>query len=161
MLTPIFMLMKSQLNMQRELLNQASLNANQSATNGEFSDIKSALDYTESKMAIETAVVHTYFRYGSASFQPSTEFSDVLLPAAQEARKINLLGRTDSNVANRANARIAFARAQAVKNYLIKRGISADKIETSSLPAGDFIGLSSTKAGRALNRRVTIELISG
>jgi outer membrane protein OmpA-like peptidoglycan-associated protein len=156
--TPIFMLMKHQLIMQRALLNRVS--ENQKPTAGELFDIQSALDFTESKMAIEAAVVQAYFRFGSTAFKPSAEFTNVLLPAALEAKKVNLFGRTDSNIADAINTKIAHGRAQAVKNYLIKKGVSADKIEASSLAAGDFIGPSSTKAGRALNRRVTIEIIT-
>ncbi|MGB7815547.1 MAG: OmpA family protein [Methylotenera sp.] len=155
---PIFTVMKNQLAQQRELLDRASQNSKY--TGSELSDIHSRLDFIESKMALETAVVHVHFALGKSTLMPGAELTSILIPAAREANKINLFGRTDSNVADKINAKIARSRALAVRSYLIAHGVPANKIEVSSSSAGNFIAPSFLKEGRALNRRVTIELVT-
>jgi outer membrane protein OmpA-like peptidoglycan-associated protein len=62
-------------------------------------------------------------------------------------------------VAGPNDARIALGRALSARNYLIEHGVSPDKITVDSQADGDFIAPNDTKAGRALNRRVEIELL--
>jgi flagellar motor protein MotB len=93
------------------------------------------------------------------SIHPSLEAA--LIPAALTSSAIDVRGRTDSKVAGPADASIAQARADAATAFLLSRGVTRDKISVSSLPAGDRVAPSSTKEGRALNRRVEIELRSG
>lgn len=157
MSAPIFTVMKNQLAQQRGLLEYQ--NQTSSRKKKELAAIRSKLDSIESQMTQEIAVVNVNFAYGNSNFRPAYEMEDVLIPAAIQARKINLYGRTDSKVGGGANLKIARARVLAVRDYLIKNGVDANKINISSLAAGDFVAPSSTSSGRALNRRVAIELI--
>ena len=74
---------------------------------------------------------------------------------------IALYGHTD-NVGNEAtNTELSKARAEAVKNYLISKGIGAERFSDvqgygSSQPIAD----NSTSAGKAKNRRVQIKLVN-
>ena len=69
-------------------------------------------------------------------------------------------GRTDAVVPGADDPKIALGRALAARQYLVERGVSADKIKVFSLPAGDRIAPAGMEQGRALNRRVDIELVN-
>jgi len=69
--------------------------------------------------------------------------------------KIKIEGNTD-NIEKDAD-KLSEGRANAVKTYLVSKGISADRIEVegggSTMPIGD----NNTTAGRSKNRRVEIK----
>lgn len=155
--SPIFVLMDQQLSYQQKLLDRENANPNYSGA--ELFDIQSHLDFIAAKKAQETAVVHVYFPSGSTAFIPGASMRNLLVPAAKQAKKINLYGRTDSKVADEINDAIARGRAQSVRDFLVKHGVPANKIVVSSLAAGNFIAPSGSEEGRALNRRVTLELL--
>jgi outer membrane protein OmpA-like peptidoglycan-associated protein len=52
-------------------------------------------------------------------------------------------------------------RAQAVKNYLVKKGIAEDRIETIGYGPDRPIGDNKRTRGRNLNRRIEFELLPG
>lgn len=94
-----------------------------------------------------------------SAFLPSPPLREELVRAARAARRIEIRGRSDSALASAANGRIALARAQKARQFLLKHGIAAGKIRMRYLAAGDFIADNATDAGRARNRRVEIEAI--
>lgn len=154
----IKMIMKEQLQYQRQLLDKAS--ANPIYTGEELFQINSRLDAIESKIAMQNAVVHVYFPFESTVFNPDSKLMDALLPVTKDAVIVNLYGRTDSKVADDINTQIAKGRAEAAKSFLIEHGVPSDIIRTSWLAAGDFIASAGMEDGRKLNRRVTIEVIT-
>jgi outer membrane protein OmpA-like peptidoglycan-associated protein len=62
-------------------------------------------------------------------------------------------GYTDSEAANRDASQQS---AQAVKAYLVSRGVAADAIDVKAFGAARPIADNGTMAGRAKNRRVEI-----
>jgi len=105
------------------------------------------------------AIVHVNFAPGHTAFKPGEAVKRVLAPAAKLVDRVSVHGRTDAQVAGPNDARIALGRALSARNYLIEHGVSPDKITVDSQADGDFIAPNDTKAGRALNRRVEIELL--
>jgi outer membrane protein OmpA-like peptidoglycan-associated protein len=77
-------------------------------------------------------------------------------PGAQ----INLVGHTDSIGGDAFNLRLSERRAEAVKDYLVKHGIDAARIQTSGRGKADPIGDNKTEKGRAENRRVEVQILS-
>ena len=67
---------------------------------------------------------------------------------------INIYGHTDSIGSDAVNLRISSQRAEAVKNYLVAKGISASRMFTEGLGKSSPIASNDTDAGRAKNRRV-------
>jgi OmpA-OmpF porin, OOP family len=67
-------------------------------------------------------------------------------------------GHTDSDGADAANQTLSENRAAAVKNYLIDKGISADRLSSAGFGEGSPVAPNTTKAGKALNRRVEVKL---
>ncbi|MES1982028.1 MAG: OmpA family protein [Pseudomonadota bacterium] len=74
----------------------------------------------------------------------------------QPDAKLQIAGYTDSRDVKKLNKQLSAARAESVKEYLVNKGISAERITTSGEAAANPIGDNNTEAGRALNRRVEI-----
>ena len=71
--------------------------------------------------------------------------------------RIRIAGHTD-NVGNaRANRRLSERRAQAVRDYLISRGIEDSRIEAVGYGAQRPVASNDTEEGRAQNRRIEAE----
>jgi len=69
-----------------------------------------------------------------------------------------LKGYADSTGSASANLKLSQDRANAVKNYLVGKGAQANKIQAEGFGQANPIGDNKTAAGRAMNRRVEIEL---
>lgn len=122
--------------------------------------ISAELDKIEARIAgVAATIYRVRFGFAQADFTLSEEAKATLLPAARAARLINVRGRTDSAVADEANERIARARAEAARAFLIANGVEASRIRTYAQAAGGFVAPNNTEEGRAKNRRVEIELI--
>jgi len=70
--------------------------------------------------------------------------------------KIKIEGHTD-NVEKDAD-NLSMQRAEAIKSYLVSKGISVDKIKVESSGSTMPIGDNNTTAGRTKNRRVEIKV---
>lgn len=69
-------------------------------------------------------------------------------------------GHTDSIGSQAYNQQLSEKRAKAVAEYLNGKGISSEKIFTEGRGASQPIASNSSEAGRALNRRVEIEVVA-
>jgi outer membrane protein OmpA-like peptidoglycan-associated protein len=65
-------------------------------------------------------------------------------------------GHTDSTGSEAHNQRLSERRANAVRDYFIKQGISADRIRAKGFGESKPIASNDTEEGRALNRRVEL-----
>ncbi|WP_317142947.1 OmpA family protein [Endozoicomonas sp. 8E] len=72
---------------------------------------------------------------------------------------VDIVGYTDSTGSNKINLPLSEDRARSVADYLIYQGVAGSRITYSGAGASDPIGNNSTMQGRALNRRVEINLI--
>lgn len=73
------------------------------------------------------------------------------------AMNVNLQGHTDNIGTAKYNMGLSLRRADAVKQYLINKGISADRLATEGFGFSDPATSNDTAEGRALNRRVIIQ----
>jgi outer membrane protein OmpA-like peptidoglycan-associated protein len=77
---------------------------------------------------------------------------------ANPTLKVHFLGHTD-NIGNKsANILLSLNRANAVKEYLQKQGIAAERITYEGFGSSKPIDSNATEAGRARNRRVEVIL---
>ncbi|MCM1310972.1 MAG: OmpA family protein [Bacteroides sp.] len=69
---------------------------------------------------------------------------------------VQVYGYTDNTGSLEVNQRVSTGRADAVRNYLLKCGVAANRITAQGLPMQDYVASNDTGAGRAQNRRVEI-----
>jgi outer membrane protein OmpA-like peptidoglycan-associated protein len=77
---------------------------------------------------------------------------------ADTALQISIEGHTDNKGNAAANLKLSAKRAQAVKNYLVKKGIAATRINAQGFGDAKPIANNAIPAGRAKNRRVELHL---
>ena len=70
-----------------------------------------------------------------------------------------VVGHADATGPAAYNQKLSERRAEAVKAYLISKGIAAEKINTQGMGERQPVADNATRAGRAMNRRVTVEVV--
>lgn len=99
------------------------------------------------------------FASGSAKLNPSAGAQlDKGVEFAAKYQNTNLVvtGYTDDRGDAKKNLQLSAARAEAVKSYLVKHGVAADRISTKGEGEASPIADNKTAEGRAKNRRVEI-----
>ncbi len=74
--------------------------------------------------------------------------------------RVEIQGYTDNIGPEDYNLEIGEERAQAVKDYLVGRGVSADRLTTKSFGESRPIASNDTEEGRAMNRRVEFKVLN-
>ncbi len=69
------------------------------------------------------------------------------------------VGHTDSIGTDAYNQKLSVRRAEAVKAYLVSKGIEANRVYTEGKGKKQPVASNKTAAGRAKNRRVEIEVV--
>ena len=69
------------------------------------------------------------------------------------------VGHTDSVGADAYNQKLSVKRADAVKAYLVSKGIEKNRVYTEGKGEKQAVADNKTAAGRAKNRRVEIEVV--
>jgi outer membrane protein OmpA-like peptidoglycan-associated protein len=114
----------------------------------------------ESRGMVITLSGAVLFPSGAASLLPGAmvklnEVADALTKSNPESR-IVVEGHTDSQGHIDFNQDLSMRRAQAVRDYLVSRGMAADRITSEGLGSSRPIAPNSNPEGRANNRRVEI-----
>ena len=110
----------------------------------------------EKAAANSLRIVHFAFNSTQVSI-PAAEAS-ALVEEAKVAPLVLLRGRTDGMADSSAESRIAQARANAVRDYLVASGVDPTRIRTTHQPSGDHLADNRNPQGRSLNCRVEIEV---
>lgn len=100
------------------------------------------------------------FETGKSVLLPGAKqrLNDVAKALKEDARKISILGHTDSVGADDMNQRLSQSRAEAVRTYLVSQGVPTDRIRAEGMGETSPIASNETPDGRANNRRVEIVL---
>lgn len=114
-----------------------------------------AYAFTTNSMGV---VIRVFHQYAQTEFEPSEAAAQALRASVHGAEHIEVRGHTDSNVVDPLDRLIAIERAAKARNWLIDNGADAAKITTYSFTAGHFLAENRTQKGRAMNRRVEIEI---
>lgn len=73
--------------------------------------------------------------------------------------KVEVAGHTDSQGAAAYNQSLSSARADAVRTYLINKGVSAGNLSARGYGENEPVASNGTAAGRAANRRVELRIL--
>jgi len=109
---------------------------------------------TEKKIELKQTV---YFDFNKATIKPvSYALLDDVAQAMKDNPKIKVevQGHTDSVGNDNFNLKLSQKRAESVRNYLIKKGISSDRMVPKGYGENVPIADNRTKEGRDQNRRV-------
>jgi outer membrane protein OmpA-like peptidoglycan-associated protein len=109
---------------------------------------------------VETQVLEgVNFDFDKATLRP--ESHAILDKAAatlkkQGKTKVKVAGHTDSRGSDSYNLKLSQRRAETVRNYLIKKGVAADRLTAKGYGESRPIADNATKEGRFKNRRVEL-----
>ncbi|GHN02020.1 hypothetical protein WSM22_35090 [Cytophagales bacterium WSM2-2] len=123
-----------------------------------------AADYSKKATTVlASGEWHITFETGRAVLRP--EAKDVVeqiynLLIEAENSKLELIGHTDNTGTRDGNYSLSLARAEAVKTYLMQKGIPGTRFQkVDGKGQDDPVGDNKTDAGRARNRRVVVTLL--
>jgi OOP family OmpA-OmpF porin len=101
------------------------------------------------------------FETGAATIHPSSyKMLDEIFESAvvAEGLKLGVYGHTDNKGSDAVNVPLSERRAEAVKAYLLKKGLKESRMEAKGFGSSQPIADNSTESGKAKNRRVEIVL---
>ena len=103
-----------------------------------------------------------FFDFDKATLKPAGKAK--LDELASKVQGINLeviiaVGHTDSVGSDAYNQKLSVRRAEAVKAYLVNKGIDKSRVYTEGKGETQPVADNKTKEGRAQNRRVEIEVV--
>lgn len=101
------------------------------------------------------------FETGSATIKPSSYklLNEIFESAVvAEGLKVGVYGHTDNNGNDNVNIPLSEKRADAVRQYLLKKGLPEGRVEAKGFGSSKPIADNSTESGRSKNRRVEIVL---
>jgi OOP family OmpA-OmpF porin len=104
------------------------------------------------------AVAH--FGFNRATLDPRDRdaiLADVAKLKGVTWQTVTATGHTDATGSSAYNTRLSAKRAQAVKSYLVNKGLGADMIRTQAKASAAPVADNDSDAGRAQNRRTEIE----
>ncbi len=123
---------------------------------------KNGLSITSEEEAI-TLVMPTDVVFDFDKYNVKDEFKSVLNLLAEalmanEDLKVTIDGYTDSIGNKEYNDVLSLKRANSARDYLVKMGVAADRIETAGHGFDNPIASNDTEEGRAENRRVEVTI---
>ncbi len=113
----------------------------------------------EVKKLLEKALHGINFRSGKSVIYKSSypildNVADIM--KMNPAYKLKIQGHTDSYGNDASNMRLSKDRAQAVKDYLVSKGVASDRLTSVGFGETRPIASNKTSRGRAQNRRVEL-----
>lgn len=109
-----------------------------------------------------TFAADAFFDFDKSVLKP--EGRAKLTDLVEKIRGVNLeviiaVGHTDSIGTDAYNQRLSVRRAEAVKAFLVSKGIERNRVYTEGKGKKQPVADNRTKEGRAKNRRVEIEVV--
>jgi len=135
-------------------------------------DIPAATNYQEinkdillNKLVVGTKIIlkNIFFDYAKSTLRPSSfpELERVLkLMNDFPTIRVEISGHTDNQGSLGLNKKLSEARAKAVVDYLISKGISASRLEYQGYAYFQPVATNDTDEGRQENRRVEFKILS-
>jgi outer membrane protein OmpA-like peptidoglycan-associated protein len=132
-------------------------------------DVELGLPTTASKAAETTHTVgkvlnldNLIFQLGKAKIEPASfEELDQVVKMLQAYPKmiIQLEGHTDTKGDAKQNMRLSQDRVEAVKEYLISKGIAKNKVKTKAFGGTQPLSRADTEEAHTMNRRVQVRIL--
>jgi outer membrane protein OmpA-like peptidoglycan-associated protein len=109
------------------------------------------------------AFAYINFKFGTAEISgadPIPVLEDVArIMKERPDMRVKITGHTDNVGADEANMSLSMRRADAIKTYLVGRGVGADRLLTDGKGESSPVDTNDTDLGRARNRRIEFSVI--
>ena len=134
-----------------------------------YNIVNNAIDITPVKVGAKIVLRNIFYDFNKATLQPASKPElDKLFVLLDQKDKlvVEISGHTDSKGNDDYNEKLSQKRAEAVVNYLIKKGIPAKRLvakgygESQPIAPNTFEDGSDNEEGRALNRRTEFRILS-
>ncbi|MCW5912846.1 MAG: OmpA family protein [Cyclobacteriaceae bacterium] len=105
---------------------------------------------------------HLIFSQGKAVIDPKSfpELDEVVAMLKENTKiEIQLEGHTDNRGNAEANLKLSQSRVDAVKKYMVSKGIGKNRIRTKAFGGSQPIATEDTEEARAKNRRVEMRVL--
>lgn len=110
-----------------------------------------------------TYAADAFFDFDKATLKPEGKAKlDEIVAGLQnmDVEVVVAVGHTDSIGTEAYNQKLSERRAEAVKAYLVSKGVDPQKVYTEGKGEAQPIGNNKTREGRAKNRRVELEVVA-
>ncbi len=127
-----------------------------------YREIRKDIGLNRYKAGTTIVLRNIFFDFDKATLRPEskTELERVYeLLKSNPRMKVRIAGHTDSRGSDEYNQRLSEARAKSVYEYLVSRGISADRLSYIGYGESRPIDTNDTDEGRQNNRRVELEVL--
>jgi OOP family OmpA-OmpF porin len=109
-----------------------------------------------------TFAADAFFDFDKAILKPEAQAK--LADLVDKTQGVNLeviiaVGHTDSIGSEAYNNRLSVARAEAVKNFLVSKGVEKNRVYTEGKGESSPVATNQTAEGRSKNRRVEVEVV--
>jgi outer membrane protein OmpA-like peptidoglycan-associated protein len=110
----------------------------------------------------EFVLENVYFDTGKSTLKPSSNKALNDLAEVLKLKKkmvIEIQGHTDNMGTEESNLKLSQSRAEAVKKYLVAKGIGADRVTAKGYGQTMPVADNSSEEGRAKNRRTSVKVL--
>lgn len=128
-----------------------------------LSNLQGSTVKQEERGIVITLPGQVLFATGKSTLLPTArqKLNQVADALGDTDRHIIVEGHTDSTGSDAKNYTLSEARSNAVKEYLVSRGIPSDRVSAKGLGSSQPVASNASAEGRANNRRVEIVVESG
>lgn len=109
----------------------------------------------------EVSIGDSLFAFDKATLnvKQAGKLLDEIVESGKAGKTIRIAGHTDAIGADEYNDKLSLRRANAVRAYLVQRGVSDAQIEIEALGKRQPKADNSTEGGRAKNRRAEVSVV--
>ena len=105
---------------------------------------------------------NVYFDIGKFTLRPEsfTELDELVSYMKwKESEKIEIGGHTDNEGSDADNLKLSHQRAEAIRQYLIKKGVQPARVTAKGYGASEPVADNATAEGRQKNRRTEVKIL--
>ena len=127
----------------------------------EFQEVIRNVDLNKAQVGAKIVLRNIFFDFDKATLRPESNVEIERLRKVlveYPTMKIELSGHTDNKGSSDYNKKLSQSRAKAVLDYLVKKGVSPDRMTAAGYGFDRPMAPNDSDAGRQLNRRTEFEI---